>query len=56
MLELHKTIRWSHAAACPIVAILFYRRSWQGGVLKVLNNDFLVFLFVWHFFKRFWVG
>ena len=56
MLELHKTIRWSHTAACPIVVILFYRRSWQGGVLKVLNNDFLVFLFVWHFFKRFWVG
>ena len=31
ILELHKTIRVSHAVACPIVLILFYDRDLQGG-------------------------
>ena len=47
MLELKKTIKVSHVVAYSIVFILFYERSWQGGVLKVMkNDDFLVFLAV----------
>ena len=56
MLELHKTIRLSHVVACPIVFILFYVRSCQGGVLKVVKNGFLVFLAVVPFSARFWAG
>ena len=56
MLELHKTIRLSHAVACPIVFILFYVRSCHGGVLKVMKNGFLVLLAVVPFFPRFWAG
>ena len=55
MLELHKIIRVSHVVAFPIV-ILFYKGSWQGGVLKVMNNDFLVFLAVGPLSPRSWAG
>ena len=35
-----KKIRWvSHIVTCPIVFILFYERSWQGRVIKVMKND-----------------
>ena len=40
MLELHKIMRASHVVVYPIVFILFYERSWQEGVLKVMKNDF----------------
>ena len=53
MLELHKTIRLSHVVACPTVFILFYVRSCQGGVLKVVKNGFLVFLAVVPFSQDF---
>ena len=43
MLELHKTITVSHVVPCPIVVILFHERNWQGGVLKVMKNDFNCF-------------
>ena len=56
MLELHKTIRVSHIVACPIVVILFYKQRWQGEVLKVMKNDFLVFLAVGSFSPIFWAG
>ena len=53
MLKLHKIIRVSHVVAYQIVFILFYERSWQGGVLKVMKNDyFLVFLAVWVLFSK----
>ena len=46
MLKLHKK-RVSHVVVCPIAFILFYDRDWQGGVLKLMENDyFLVFLAV----------
>ena len=56
MLELHETIGVSHLFAFPIVLILFYEPSWQGGVLKVMKNDFLVFLAIGPLSKRLWVG
>ena len=39
MLELDKIIRVSHVVACSIIFILFYERSWQGEVFKVMKND-----------------
>ena len=30
----------SHGAACPIIFILFYDRSWQGEVLKLMKDFF----------------
>ena len=54
MLELHKIIRVLHLIAPPIIFILFYERSWQGRVLKVMEkDDFLVFLAVWIIFPKF---
>ena len=54
MLELHKIIRVSHAAALPIVFVLFYERGWQGGIIKVMKNDhFLIFLAVLIVFPKF---
>ena len=48
ILELHEMIRVPHLVACTIVFILFDDRDWQGGVLKLMKNDyFLVFLAVW---------
>ena len=44
ILELHETIRVSHAVACPIVFILFFDRDEQGGVLKVMKNDYFLVL------------
>ena len=42
--KLREKIRASHSVVCPIVFILFYDRDWQGGVLKLMKNDyFLVF-------------
>ena len=53
MIELHKIIRFSHVVACPIVFILFYPRSCQGEVLKIMKNvDFLVFLANWVLFPK----
>ena len=53
-LELHETIRVSHAVACLIVFILFYVQDWQEGVLKHMKNDnFLVSLAVWVFLSKF---
>ena len=47
MLELPKVIRLSHVIVCRIDFVLFYERSWLGGVLKVTENiHFLVFLAV----------
>ena len=54
MIELHKIIRFSHVVACPIVFILFYERSRQGRVFKVMKNDeFLVLLAIWVIFPKF---
>ena len=39
MKELHKTIRVSNVAACPVVFILFYDRDGQGGVFKGVKNE-----------------
>ena len=39
MLKMHKIIRVSRVASCPIILILFYGRGWQGGVFKVMKND-----------------
>ena len=37
-----------------MVLILFYERSWQGGVFKVMINDnFLVLLAISVFFPKF---
>ena len=33
-------MRVSHGAACPIIFILFYDRSWQGEVLKLMKDFF----------------
>ena len=39
--------------AFPIVFILFYERSWQGGVFKVMKNEhFLVFLAICFLFPK----
>ena len=47
-------IRVSHIVVCPIVFILFYERSCQGGVFKIMKNDhFVVFPAVWVFFPKF---
>ena len=56
MLELHKIIRVSHVVEFPIVVILFYKGSWQGGVLKVMKKDCLVFLAVGPLSPKFWAG
>ena len=53
MLKFHKIIRGSHAVACPIFFVLFYKRGWQGGVLKLIKSDsFLVLSAVWVFFPK----
>ena len=39
ILELHETIRVSHAVVCPIVFILFYDQDVEEGVLKHVKND-----------------
>ena len=38
----YNCVKWwvLHAHAFPIVSILFYVCDWQGGVLKVIRNDF----------------
>ena len=44
ILGLQKTKLVPHLFACSIVFILFYERSSQGGVFKIMKNDhFLVF-------------
>ena len=54
MLELHSIITVSHVVAYPIVLLLFYEWSWQGGVFIVMKNDrFLIFLAVWVLFPMF---
>ena len=54
MLKMHRIIRVSRVASCPIIFILFYGRGWQGGVFKVMKNDhFLVFSPVWVLFLKF---
>ena len=54
MIKLHKILRLLHVAACPIVFVLFYGRSWKRGVFEVVMNDhFLVFLSVWVPFPNF---
>ena len=51
--ELYETIRVLHIVACPLVFILFYERSFQGGVFKIMKNDhFLVLLSVWVLFPE----
>ena len=53
ILELYEAIRVLHIVACPLVFILFYERSCQGGVFKIMKNDhFLVFLSVWVLFPE----
>ena len=53
ILELHEMIRVLHAIVCPFSLILFYGGNWQGGVLRVINNDyFFVFLPIL-FFRNF---
>ena len=37
---MHEMIKLSHAVPLKFVFILFYERCWQGGVFKVLKNDF----------------
>ena len=57
-------IRVLHKVACPIVVVVvavafccFMSEVWQGGVFKVMKNDyFLVFLTVWVFFLSFSTG
>ena len=44
-LEQHKIIRASHLVACSIVFILFYERSWQGGVLRHMKIDHFYSIF-----------
>ena len=39
MLQLHNLMKLSHAVACPIVFILFYDQSWQGGVFEFMKTD-----------------
>ena len=47
-------MRVPHIVACPNVFILFYERSCQGGVFKIMKNDlFLVFSAVWVLFPEF---
>ena len=54
ILQLHAMIRLLHAVACPILFILFYEQDWQGGVFKVMKNDyFFVLLVVWAFSPKF---
>ena len=40
MLELQEMIRVLHVVPYSIVFILFYGQGWQGGVFKVMKNDF----------------
>ena len=40
MLRLHKIIRAPHVVSCPIVSILFFFKSCQRGVFKVMEKDF----------------
>ena len=47
-------IRVSHIVARPIVFTLFYERSCQGGMFKIMkNNHFVVFPAVWVLFPKF---
>ena len=39
MFKLQKIIRVSHTIACPIVFILFHKKSWQGSVVKTMKID-----------------
>ena len=45
MLQLHNLMKVSHAVACPIVFILFYDQSWQGGVFKFMKIDYFSSVF-----------
>ena len=57
ILELHKTIRVPHIVVCSIVFVLFYDRSCQGRVFKVMkNNYFLIFSVVCVPFPKFLGG
>ena len=57
ILQLHKTIRVSHAVECPVVFILLYDRDGQGGVFKIMKNDhFLEFFPFCSFSLNFWAG
>ena len=54
ILELHETIRVLLDVACRIAFLLFYQRSWQGEVMKVMENDhFVVFLAVFVHLPKF---
>ena len=51
---MHKMISVSNLVAFAAVFILFYQWSWQGGGLKVIDNDlFLVFLAIWGLIPKF---
>ena len=55
MLQLHNLMKLSHVVACPIVFILFYDQSWQGGVFKFMKIDYFssVFSALGHFSQVF---
>ena len=54
MLKLHKIKRVSRVVSCPFFFILFYERSWQGGVFRVMKKEhFLVLFAVWVLFLKF---
>ena len=42
--KLHEMIRVLHVVVFPIVFILFHDRNWQGGVFKVIRNDYFLVL------------
>ena len=46
MLELQEMIRVLHVVPYSIVFILFYGQGWQGGVFKVMKNDFFFYIFL----------
>ena len=58
MLELQEMIRVLHVVPYSIVFILFYGQGWQGGVFKVMKNDFFFYIFYpfWSPSPSFWVG
>ena len=48
ILEVHEMIGVLHLVACPMVFNLLCDRVHQGGMLKLVKNDyFLVFLTIW---------
>ena len=53
MLELHKMIWAPYVVECPISFFLFYERSCQRAMLKVMKkNAFLDFVAVWVLFPK----